>query len=54
MADPDGVTTRETDYAALVRNAEGESLNQKDDVYEFSNGRTFKDSGSDGGIYNPS
>lgn len=45
------VTTKLIDYAALVRKVEGEDMNKKEDVYEFSNGRKFEDSGSNGGPY---
>jgi hypothetical protein len=48
------VTTKEIDFAALVRKVEGDAMNKPETVYEFSNGREFKDSGSNGGIYNPS
>ena len=51
---PNPVTTRDVDYAALVRKVEGEDFKKKEDVYEFSNGRKFKDSGSNGGIYQTS
>ena len=45
------VQTKPIDYAALVRKVLGKEYNEKDDVYEFSNGRTFEDSGSNGGPY---
>jgi hypothetical protein len=45
--------TRRLDFGALVRQAEGESYNETQDAYEFSNGRKFKESGSSHGIYNP-
>lgn len=48
------VTTREIDYAALVRKVEGEDYKKKEAVYEFPNGREFKDSGGSSGIYSPS
>lgn len=51
MSNPPPVTTKTIDYAALVRKVEGSALNEKPDVYEFSNGRTFEDSGSNGGPY---
>ena len=51
MADQIPVQTKPIDYAALVRKTLGEEYNKKEDVYEFSNGRTFKDSGSNGGPY---
>lgn len=52
MADQIPVQTKVIDYAALVR--QREDLKKKEDVYEFSNGRTFEDSGSNGGIYQSS
>lgn len=54
MSDTAPVTTKIIDYAALVRKAQGEDANKPEIVYEFSNKREFKDSGSNGGIYKPS
>lgn len=46
------VTTRPLDWAALVRKQWGEEYNVPEDVYEFSNGRKFKNSDqADGGPY---
>ena len=51
MSDQIPVQTKPIDYAALVRKALGEDYNKPEVVYEFSNGKTFKDSGSNGGPY---
>jgi hypothetical protein len=51
MANENPVQTKEIDFASLVRKVEGEDMNKKDEVYEFSNGRKFEDSGSNGGPY---
>jgi len=36
-------TTKEIDWASLVKEAEGERLYERDVAYTFSNGRTFKE-----------
>ena len=51
MATTPPVTTKQLDYAALVRKVWGEELNKKETAYEFSDGRKFEDSGSNGGPY---
>jgi hypothetical protein len=46
------IKMRDLDWAALVRQREGEAYNAKEVVYEFSNGREFKSTDStDSGIY---
>ena len=45
------VQTKNIDYAALVRKVVGEEFNKKDIVYEFSDGKKFEDTGSNGGPY---
>lgn len=47
------VVAKPIDYAALVRKQEGEDWNKPEVAYEFSKGRKFNDSGSNGGIYTP-
>jgi hypothetical protein len=54
MADQIPVATKPVDYAALVRKQWGVEYNKPEEVYEFSNNRKFEDSGSNGGVYNPS
>jgi len=51
MATTPPVTTKPIDYAALVRKVEGEDYKKKETAYEFSNGRKFEDTGSNGGPY---
>lgn len=51
MSDPTKVSTKILDWAALVKKAWGPEWNEPDIAYQFSNDRKFKDSGSDGGIY---
>ena len=53
MASDPAPPVRPLDYAAMVRKAWGEEWNQRDPAYEFSNGRVFKDSGPNSGIYRP-
>ena len=53
MSDPIPVQTKVIDYAAMVRKVLGEDANKKDVVYEFTNGRKFEDTGSNGGPYQP-
>ena len=48
---PPKVVTKPIDYAALVRKVEGDEFKKPEPSYEFSNGRKFEDSGSNGGIY---
>jgi hypothetical protein len=48
------VQTKPIDYAALVRKTLGDEYNKKDVVYEFSGGKKFEDSGSNGGPYRTS
>lgn len=45
------VTTRQIDYGNLVRRAWGTEWSKKDIVYEFSNGRIFRDPTTQGGPY---
>ena len=45
------VTYKKIDYANVVRRAWGAEWSQRDIVYKFSNGRTFRDSFTDGGPY---
>lgn len=49
----DDNSTRDFDWAETVRNAEGESFDEKPVAYQFSNGRTFKSPGEFGGVYVP-
>lgn len=42
---------RSISYSELVRRAWGDDWHKKDVVYEFSNGRKFVDSGTNGGPY---
>ena len=48
---PTPVTTKEIDFASLVRKAEGEDANKPDVIYEFSNKREFKSTDSNGSLY---
>ncbi|HEY6020314.1 MAG TPA: hypothetical protein VIY48_10535 [Candidatus Paceibacterota bacterium] len=49
------VTKATYDYANLVRREWGAEWSKRDIVYEFSNGRIFRDSFTQGGPYgNPS
>ena len=41
---PTPATTREIDFASLVRKAEGEDANKPEVIYEFSNNIFFKKS----------
>jgi hypothetical protein len=43
--------TRTLDYGALVSKAWGNEWHIPETAYRFSNGRTFRDSGANGGIY---
>jgi hypothetical protein len=45
------VRTKPIDYAALVKRAAGKDWNKPEPAYEFSNGRKFDDTGSNGGPY---
>ena len=45
------VTTQKIDYANIVRRAWGAEWAQRDIVYNFSNGRQFRDSFTQGGPY---
>lgn len=45
--------TKTIDWGAQVRRYWGDQWNQKEVVYVFSNGRQFKDSGPNSGIYDP-
>jgi hypothetical protein len=44
---------RPIDYAAKVRERWGVEFYERDPAYEWSNGRVFKDSGPNSGIYRP-
>ena len=46
------VRTKPLDYAALVKRAEGKNWGKPEPAYEFSSGRKFDDTGSNGGPYN--
>ena len=45
------VRTKPLDYAALVKRAEGKDWGKPEPAYEWSNGRKFDDTGSNGGPY---
>jgi len=47
--DPPASSTR--DWAAMVRKVWGDAWLKREDVYKFSNGRNFQDSGPNAGIY---
>jgi hypothetical protein len=51
---PPAVKTRTLNWADLVKQREGEDYAKKEPAYEFSNGRKFEDTGSNGGVYQPS
>lgn len=51
---PPAPRIRPLNWAELVKRAEGEDWNKPEPAYEFSDGRKFNDSGSNGGIYTPS
>lgn len=52
MSDTSPPTTREYDFAALVRKALGKDASQVEDAYVFSNGRKFKNTDQyEGGPY---
>jgi len=53
MSDQIPVQTKPIDYAALVRKVLGDDAKKKEVAYEFSNGRKFEDTGSNGGPYQP-
>ncbi len=44
-------TTRTIDFGAQVRAAWGDQWHAKETAYQFTNGRTFKDPGAQGGPY---
>lgn len=54
MSNPIPVVTKPLDYAQLVRQLWGDQYNKSEVAYEFSNGRKFEDSGSNGGPYEQS
>lgn len=43
--------TKTIDWGAMVRKYWGDEWLKKETVYQFSNGREFKDSGPNAGIY---
>lgn len=45
------VRIKPLDYAALVKRAAGEEYTKPEPAYEFSSGRKFNDTGSNGGPY---
>lgn len=45
------VKTRLINWAAEVRKELGEEYNKPEVAYEFSNGREFKDTGDNHGVY---
>lgn len=45
------VTTQEINWLARVIESWGDDWGKKETAYRWSNGRTFEDSGSNGGIY---
>ena len=45
------VTNSQVDYANMVRRAWGVEWSQRDIVYQWSNGRIFRDSANKGGPY---
>jgi hypothetical protein len=47
----DNTTSKIIDWASLVRQYWGPEFWEPDVVYKFSNGREFKDTGDNGGIY---
>lgn len=51
---PAAPRTKPLNWAEFVKRTEGEDWNKPEPAYEFSDGRTFKDSGSNSGIYSPS
>ena len=48
---PAAPRTKPLDYAALVKRAEGKDWSKPEPAYEFSSGRKFDDTGSNGGPY---
>lgn len=54
MTNPPNVKTKRLDWAALVRRQAGDELQKKEPAYEFSNGRKFNDTGTNGGPYRQS
>lgn len=50
---PTPVTTKEKDFASIVKKAEGEDANKQEVVYLFSNNREFKSTDADvnSGLY---
>jgi hypothetical protein len=53
MSQAEAPKVRVIDYAQKVRESWGEQWNERDPAYEWSNGRVFKDSGGNSGIYRP-